>query len=180
MRRIALAVAFMFSVAAVAAGSAGTATSKSAFQVLVNETASAASNGLVLNTELAGQFDVGAKTASGDGDWSLMAGTTELDHGTFTLTRLVAFQFYGCGEVTMDGETIPLPPDLCGGRVIFGIDAVSAVNGEHHDGLYEVNCQIHDPGGQAPPGTSEGVKINARGINFNQHVTGDNLLVMLP
>ena len=86
----------------------------------------------------------------------------------------------GCGEVTEDGEAISLPSDFCGGRAIFAIDAVSAVSGEHHDGLYEVNCQIHDPGGQAPPGTSEGVKINARGINFNKHVTGDNLFVMLP
>src|SRR5438093_10891361 len=180
MRRIAVAVAFVFSAVAIAAGSAGSATSKSTFQVFVNETASAASNGLVLNTELAGQFDVAAKTASGDGDWSLTAGTTVIDHGTFTLTGLVAFQFYGCGEVTMDGETISLPPDLCGGRVILAVDAVSAVTGEHVQGLYEVNCQIHDPGGQAPPGTSEGVKINARGINFNKHVTGDNLLVMLP
>jgi hypothetical protein len=180
MKRIALAVAFVFSAAAIAAGSAGTATSKSTFQVFVNETASAASNGLVLNTELAGQFDVAAKTASGDGDWSLTAGTTEIDHGTFTLTRLVAFQFYGCGEVTEDGETISLPPDFCGGRAIFAVDAVSALSGEHHQALYEVNCQIHDPGGQAPPGTSEGVKINARGINFNTHVTGDNLFVMLP
>jgi hypothetical protein len=30
------------------------------------------------------------------------------------------------------------------------------------------------------PGTSEGVKVNARGINFNEHVTGDNLFQMLP
>jgi hypothetical protein len=42
-----------------------------------------------------------------------------------------------------------------------------------------VNCQIHDPGGRTPPGTSEGVKANARGVNFNKHLTGDNLLVML-
>jgi hypothetical protein len=180
MKRIAFAVAFVAFAAAIAAGSAGTATSKSTFQVFVNETASAASNGLVLNTELAGQFDVAAKTATGDGDWSLTAGTTEIDHGSFSLTRLVAFQFYGCGEVTEDGERITLPPDLCGGRATFAIDAVSEVTGEHHEALYEVNCQIHDPGGQAPPGTSEGVKINARGINFNTHVTGDNLLVMLP
>jgi hypothetical protein len=101
MRRIALAVALVFAVAAITAGSGGSATSTSAFQVFVNETTSAASNGLTLNTELAGQFDVAAKTASGTGDWSLMAGATEIDHGTFTLTRLVAFQFYGCGEVTM-------------------------------------------------------------------------------
>jgi hypothetical protein len=180
MRRIALAVAFVFSAVAIAAGGAGSATSKSTFQVFVNETASAASNGLTLNSELAGQFDVAAKTASGDGDWSLVAGATEIDHGRFTLTRLVAFQFYGCGEVTEDGETISLPPDFCGGRAIFAIHATSAVTGEQHDGLYEVNCQIHDPGGQAPPGTSEGVKVNARGVNFNKHVTGDNLFVMQP
>jgi hypothetical protein len=180
MRRIAVAVALVFSAAAIAVGGAGSATSKSTFQVLVAETASAASNGLVLNTELAGRFDVAAKTASGEGDWSLTAGATELDHGSFTLTRLVAFQFYGCGEVTEDGETISLPPDFCGGRAIFAVDAVSALSGEHYAALYEVNCQIHDPGGQAPPGTSEGVKVNARGINFNKHVTGDNLLVMLP
>jgi hypothetical protein len=108
-----------------------------------------------------------------------MAGSTVLETGTFTLTRLVAFQFYGCGEVTMEGERIPLPPDLCGGRAIFAVHAVSST-GEQATGLGEVNCQIHDPGGQAPPGTSEGVKINARGINFNKHVTGDNLFVMLP
>jgi hypothetical protein len=46
--------------------------------------------------------------------------------------------------------------------------------------LLEVNCQIHNPGGQAPRGTSEGVKVSARGINFNKHITGDNLLQMLP
>ena len=93
----------------------------------------------------------------------------------FTLTRLVAFQFYGCGGV----EDTPLPPDFCGGRVLLAVHATTST-GEQADGLLEVNCQIHDPGGQAPPGTSEGVKVNARGINFNKHVTGDNLFVMLP
>src|SRR5689334_8198858 len=126
MRRIALAAAFMFSAAAIAAGSAGSATSRSAFQVFVNETTSAASNGLTLNSELAGTFDVAAKTASGDGDYAVLAGSTEIDHGTFKLTRLVAFQFYGCGEVSMDGETISLPPDFCGGRVILAFHATSA------------------------------------------------------
>src|SRR5216684_6532881 len=132
MRRIALAVAFVFSVAAIAAGSGGSATSKSSFAVSVAETTSAASNGLTLNTELEGTFDVAAKTASGDGRYELLAGTTELDQGTFTLTGLVAFQFYGCGEVSTPDGPISLPPEFCGGRAIFAIDAVSAVSGEHH------------------------------------------------
>jgi hypothetical protein len=98
-----------------------------------------------------------------------------VDSGTFTLTRLIAFQFYGCGEV----EGTQLPPNFCGGRAVFGFHATSST-GEETVGLYEVNCQIHDPGGTTPRGTSEGVKANARGINFNKHVTGDNLFVMLP
>jgi hypothetical protein len=179
MRRIAFVFAFLFSVAAIAAGSAGSATSKSTFEVFVEPTTTAASNGLTLETELEGSFDVANKTASGSGMYSVMAGTTVVDSGTFTLTRLVAFQFYGCGEVTTPEGPVSLPPDFCGGRVIFAFHATSST-GEETEGLYEVNCQIHDPGGQAPPGTSEGVKANARGINFNTHVTGDNLFVMTP
>jgi hypothetical protein len=180
MRRIAAALAFVFSVAAIFVGSAGSATSKSTFLVFVEPTETAASNGLVLETEMAGSFNVAGKTASGGGEFALMAGGSEIDHGTFTVTGMVAFQFYGCGEVTTPDGPISLAPDFCGGRVILTIHGTSAVSGEQRDGLYEVNCQIHDPGGQAPPGTSEGVKVNVRGVNFNKHLTGDNLLVMLP
>jgi hypothetical protein len=180
MRRIAFVFAFLFSVAAIAAGSAGSATSKSTFEVFVEPTITAASNGLTLETELEGTFNVANKTASGIGTYSVMAGTTVLDSGTFTLTRLVAFQFYGCGEVDTPNGPMSLPPVFCGGRVILAFHATSSSTGEQVDGLYEVNCQIHDPGGQTPPGTSEGVKANARGINFNTHVTGDNLFVMQP
>lgn len=180
MRRIAFVFAFLFSVAAIAAGSAGSATSKSTFEVFVEPTITAASNGLTLETELEGTFNVANKTASGSGTYSVMAGTTVLDSGTFTLTRLVAFQFYGCGEVDTPNGPMSLPPVFCGGRVILAFHATSSSTGEQVDGLYEVNCQIHDPGGQTPPGTSEGVKANARGINFNTHVTGDNLFVMQP
>jgi hypothetical protein len=179
MRRFAVALACLVVVAAVTAGSAGSRTSKSAFEVFVEPTLSASSSGLTLETELEGGFNVADKTASGSGSYSLMAGTTVVDSGTFTLTRLVAFQFYGCGQVdTPDGPTT-LPPDWCGGRVLLTFHATSST-GEQVDGLYEVNCQIHDPGGQAPPGTSEGVKANARGINFNKHVTGDNLFLAAP
>jgi hypothetical protein len=175
MRRFALMLALGFCVAAITAGSAQARTSKASFLVFVEPTISAASNGLTLETELQGTFDAAAKTASGNGTYAVMNGATVIESGTFTLTRLVAFQFYGCGEV----DDTPLPPDFCGGRAIFGFHATSST-GEQRDGLIEVNCQIHDPGGQAPPGTSEGVKVNARGINFNRHVTGDNLFQMLP
>jgi hypothetical protein len=175
MRRIAVVVAVALSATAIAAGSASSATSQSSFQVFVEPTISAAANGLTLETELEGTFNAADKTASGGGSYSVMSGTTVLESGTFVLTRLVAFQFYGCGEV----EGTALPADFCGGRAIFRFHSTAA-SGEQRDGLIEVNCQIHAPGGQAPPGTSEGVKVNARGVNFNKHVTGDNLFVMLP
>src|SRR6266542_2852547 len=142
MRRIALALAFVFCGAAIAAGSVGSATSKSAFEVFVEPTISAASNGLTLETEFEGSFNAGDKTASGDGTYKVMNGSTVLESGTFTLTRLVAFQFYGCGEV--DGT--PLPPNFCGGRAIFAFHSISST-GDERNGLIEVNCQIHDPGG---------------------------------
>ncbi|TML12650.1 MAG: hypothetical protein E6G31_08865 [Actinobacteria bacterium] len=180
MRRFALMLALALSTAAVLVGSAGSAHSSSSFQVFVDETTSASATGVTLVSELEGTYDVVAKTASGDGTYEVWAGGTELDHGTFALTRLIAFQFYGCGEVTdEDGNRIELPPDFCGGRALFAIHYTS-FTGAEGNASYEVNCQIHDPGGQAPPGTSEGVKVNARGVNFNRHVTGDNLFVMLP
>ena len=179
MKRFAFVTALVFSVGVIATGSAGSATSKSAFLVFVEPTLTAASNGLTLETELEGTFNVPDKSASGEGEFHLFAGSTEIDHGTFEPTGVVAFQFYGCGEVDTPDGPLGLPPDLCGGRVILAVHATSA-SGEASDGLYEVNCQIHDPGGQTPPGTSEGVKVNARGVNFNKHITGDNLLVMLP
>ena len=175
MRRFALTCAFAFFLAALVPGSAAARTSKASFLVFVEPTISAASNGLTLETELQGSFNVADKTASGSGTYAVMAGTTVVESGTFTLTRLVAFQFYGCGEV----EGITLPPDFCGGRATFAFHSTSST-GIERNGLIEVNCQIHDPGTKPPPGTSEGVKVNARGINFNKHVTGDNLFQMLP
>ncbi len=125
MRRIAAAFALVFSVAAIAAGGAGSATSKSAFEVIVEPTISSASNGLTLETEFEGSFNVAAKTATGGGSYAVMAGATELEDGTFTLTGLVAFQFYGCGEVATPEGPLALPPDFCGGRAIVGFHAVS-------------------------------------------------------
>lgn len=177
MRRIAVTLALVFSVAAIGAAGGGSATSKSSFDVFVEPSISAASNGLTIETELEGSFDVATKTASGEGSYAVMAGATVLETGTFELTRLISFQFYGCGEVTTPDGPVSLPPNFCGGRVTFAVRGTSST-GEQATGLYEVNCQIHDPGGQAPPGTSEGVKVNARGVNFNKHVTGDNLFVM--
>ena len=45
------------------------------------------------------------------------------------------------------------------------------------DGTIEINCQLHGPSTQPSPGTSEGIKVNTRGVNFNKHVNGDNVFI---
>jgi len=67
-------------------------------------------------------------------------------------------------------------PLLCGGRALFAVQFHPKA-GAPFDGTIEINCQIHGASNQAPPGTSEGIKINTRGVNFNKHVDGDNVFI---
>lgn len=164
-------------------GGAGARTSNESFDLhvgdafvppLVAPSLARAGNGDTIEVVLTGAFNKRGKTASGGGTWTHRRGSTVLGSGDVTLTRTVALQFYGCG-VAPDGG--PLPPDFCGGRVILGAHFVESTTGAEFDGQIEVNCQVHDPGKEPPPGTSEGVKVNTRGINFNKHVSGNNLFV---
>jgi hypothetical protein len=169
MRRMILMIAVALAAAALVAGSAGGATSKSSYLVFSEPSVTAAGNGATIETELAGVFDASAKTASGDGEYT----STALGSGTFSLTRLIAFQFYGCGFV----DDVDLgDPTLCGGRLVLAVH-FTPDSGTPFDGTIEINCQIHGPSNQAPPGTSEGIKINTRGVNFNKHIEGDNVFI---
>src|SRR2546423_15047242 len=100
MKRTAALLAAAFAIAAIAAGSAGSATSKSSFAVLVAPTTTAASNGLTIQTQMTGSFNVAAKTASGSGPYSPRAGPTLLATGTFhPVPRLGTFPFSRWGGV---------------------------------------------------------------------------------
>ncbi len=168
MRRLILMIGFVLLAVGLTAG-ASTATSKASYLVFSELSVTAAGGGATIQTELAGSFDAGAKTASGSGAYESAA----IGDGTFSLTRLVAFQFYGCGYF----EDVNLgDPTLCGGRVMFAVHFTPDV-GAPFDGTIEINCQIHGASNQPPPGTSEGIKINTRGVNFNKHVTGDNVFI---
>jgi hypothetical protein len=169
MRRLILIIVTALATAGLAAGGAGSATSQSSYLVFSEPSETAAGNGATIVTELAGSFDAGAKTASGAGEYESAA----IGDGEFTLTRLIAFQFYGCGFIF----DIDLgDPTLCGGRVLFAVHFVPDA-GAPFDGTIEVNCQIHGATNQAPPGTSEGVKVNTRGVNFTRHIEGDNVFI---
>jgi hypothetical protein len=116
MRRTAVALAFVLSAAAFAVGSAGSATSKSTFAVFVEETTSAASNGLTLNSALEGSFDVAAKTATGDGVYEVRYSATNV-----SVRRPLAPTQHGRGRT---GD-----PARETGSVIR---LFSSVNGGHH------------------------------------------------
>ncbi|TML67293.1 MAG: hypothetical protein E6G14_12920 [Actinobacteria bacterium] len=169
MRRLTLLIGLVGLAVALTAGSANTATSNASYLVFSERSTTASGNGATIDTELSGFFDAGAMTATGSGDYESAA----VGDGTFTLTGLITFQFYGCGFV----EDIDLgDPTLCGGRVLFAVRFTPDV-GAPFDGTIEINCQIHGASNQAPPGTSEGIKINMRGVNFNKHVSGDNVFI---
>jgi hypothetical protein len=172
MRRSFLTTLLALAALLATAGSSQARTSQSAFDVLVEPTVTASSNGFTIQIQMQGTFDASSKTAAGDGTLALMQGGSVVETASFSLERLVAFQLYGCGQI----DDVTLPDDYCGGRAIFAALAVNSA-GVPKQILVEVDCQIHDPGGQTPPGTSEGVKVNIRAINFNKHVTGDNLFI---
>ena len=169
MRRLTLIIALVLLAVGLTAGGASTGNSNATYLVFSELSVTAAGGGATIQTELSGSFDAGAKTASGSGEYESAA----IGDGSFTLTRLITFQFYGCGyfEDVNFGD-----PTLCGGRVMFAVHFKPDV-GAPFDGTIEINCQIHGASSQPPPGTSEGIKVNMPGVNFNKHVNGDNVFI---
>jgi hypothetical protein len=152
-------------------------TAKASFEWFVEENVARASNGDQVTVSGEGTFDAGTKSATGDATFEHRTGTgTLVGSGTIEFERLVAFQFYGCGNVF----GTPLPDDYCGGRVIFAVHLVGHLASDpsatiEADALFTIECEIGSP----PSGSSEGITLNVKDlINFNKHVVGDNLYVM--
>jgi hypothetical protein len=89
--------------------------------------------------------------------------------GTWTASRLLRFQFYGCGHI--DG--IVLPPNFCGGLAALDVQLVGRRPAGQSsvtiaaDGLLRIDCLIGDP----PPSGEQGVRLNVKDvINFNKTV----------
>src|SRR5436309_4703682 len=96
-------------------------TAKASFEWFVEENVARASNGDQVTVSGEGTFDAGTKSATGDATFEHRTGAgTLVGSGTIEFERLVAFQFYGCGNVF----GTPLPDDYCGGRVIFAVHLV--------------------------------------------------------
>jgi len=165
-----LIASLMLFAAMVANSSAGATTSKAAYQFHVGSptTAAMADNGDVVLMSGVGSMDVSAKTASGGGTFTHMSGATPIASGTWTASRLLSFQFYGCGHL---GAQV-LPPNLCGGRATLDIQLLAHPAGLPDvtitaEGLLQIDCLIGDP----PPSAEEGVRLNVKDVtNFNKTV----------
>jgi hypothetical protein len=165
--------------AMVANSSAGATTSKAAYEFHVGSptTAAMADNGDVVLMSGVGSMDVSAKTASGGGRFTHMSGSTPIASGTWEATRLLSFQFYGCGHL----GTQVLPPNFCGGRGALDIQLVGHLASQPDvtitaEGLVQIDCLIGDP----TPSAEEGVRLNVKDvINFNKTVpeSGTTLFV---
>ena len=140
-----------------------------------------ASNGDTLAITGMGTFSIHPKsvTASGAFTHELAAGGSFT--GTWTATRLLSFEFYGCGVVPALGLTLP-SPDLCGGALKMRVVFTPAGTSVTVPGIITVFCVI---GPQAPPPHNnptepgeEGMRAVVPGIaNFNKIVSGMNVYI---
>jgi hypothetical protein len=134
-----------------------------------------AANGDQIAVTLTGEaeFSVNPNSTTAAGEFTHMHADGSPDvHGTWTATRLINYQSYGCGEVFGD----PIPPDLCGGAVKMSVTLTPAGTTLRLPGTMTVFCVIgtHAPQSILGPLT-EGVTLNVPGvIDFNHSTGGDN------
>ncbi len=131
-----------------------------------------ASNGDTIAVRAQGDLNTTTGAASGGGTFEHRNSTgTLLASGTLTANRLLAFSFYGCGEVG-------LPSNFCGGRAALAVHLVAHLAGStatvEADGILQVDCLIGHP----PGGANEGIRLNVKDlINFNKSFGGDTLFI---
>src|ERR1700751_5812386 len=118
---------------------------------------SQAANGEMVSITGSGVYSVNPKTVSATGTFSsLISG-----NGTWVATQLLDFQPYGCGILF----GTPLPPNLCGGKVIIRAVLTDSTSGQQFDGVLWVQCLI----GKPPPSAAEGARLDIVGVNnFNK------------
>jgi hypothetical protein len=123
-----------------------------------------------------GEFQVHPKAVEAEGEFTHTdAAGTVLAAGTWTATKLLAYQSYGCGVVEGD----PLPPNFCGGKLKMRVVLTPEGTSLQIPAILTVFCII----GPNPPNShddpsGEGITLVVPGvINFNKHVSGMNIYI---
>ena len=180
MKRIPLLIAVALVLSAVGAAWGTTAASakkgSTTFQWLVAEdplcedegacpAISEAHNGFTVELTGEGVLGVHPKSVSGGGDFTIKdADGNVVEQGTWDATKLESFVSYG---------PLPEDPTLFGGKAVMDVEAF--VDGVPvGTGILLVTCLVGNP----PPGADEGIRLNARGLNFNREVQGETLYIL--
>ena len=115
-----------------------------------------------------GMFSVHPMSASGGGAYTFTGADGTTFSGTWTVNGLIAFQPYGCGVIF----GMPLPPDLCGGRVVLDITATTPFGPQ--SAQLTIYCEIGSP----PPSTEEGITAVVPSVgSFSRQTGGMNVYV---
>ena len=127
---------------------------------------SQAANGEMVVITGSGVFSVNPKTVSATGTFTSQSSGS----GTWVATQLLDFQPYGCGIIF----GTPIPPNLCGGKLMLRVLLTNSTSGQEFDGVLWVFCLVGNP----PSSAGEGARMDIIGVNnFNKIVSGGNIYV---
>jgi hypothetical protein len=153
----------------------GAGTQRSAFASSQTETyqlhlevpqISQAANGEMVSITGGGVYSVNPKTVSATGTFT----SPSSGSGTWVATQLLDFQPYGCGVIS----GTPIPPNLCGGKLILRVVLTDSTSGQQFDAVLWVFCLVGNP----PSSAEEGARLDIIGLNnFNKIVSGGNVYV---
>src|SRR5207248_5961626 len=153
----------------------GISTQQSAFASSATETyqlhmeapqVAQAANGEMVSITGSGAYSVNPKTVSATGTFT----SPSSGNGTWVATQLLDFQPYGCGIIF----GTPIPPNLCGGKLILRVVLTDSTSGQQFAGILWVFCLIGTP----PSSAEEGARLDIIGVNnFNRIISGGNVYV---
>ena len=133
-----------------------------------------AANGDVAAVIGEGEFSVHPKSVEAEGTFTHTdsAGNV-LVTGSWTATRLLTYQSYGCGVVF----GTPIPPDLCGGKVRMRVVLTPDGTDLQIPAVLTVFCVIGD---KRPTSVEEGIRLVVPGhVNFNEATGGENVYIRI-
>jgi hypothetical protein len=136
------------------------------FMEVPNSAQNSAGDTLAVTGE--GTFGVHPNSATGSGAYTFTGADGTTFSGTWTVNGLIAFQPYGCGVIF----GTPLPPDLCGGRVVLDITATTPFGPQ--SAQLTIYCEIGSP----PLSTEEGITAVVPSVgSFSRQTGGMNVYV---
>ena len=170
-------VAFALAITGPAASNATLANNSSDTYQLVMDVPNVSqdAHGDTLGVTGQGTWSVHPKSTDASGAFTFTSadGTTSFS-GTWRANALIAFQPYGCGVVHTPSGDVILPPNFCGGRVVFDITATTPFGPER--GQLTIYCII----GDRPPSVEEGIAAVIPSVgDVNRQISGMNHYVKL-